>query len=328
MTKKLTLFLVALGARVAAAHIVPIDPSLCTFDPVSLSVPATGATGSAAAPRDEDALRIVYDTGSSEATFCPAVALNPRGSCGVSVPRAFTLGAVAGTLTFPPIFRARMFAGGDLELAGLSVGVDVGGVSASVPVTFTSGLAAADDMVVEGAPFAGFGEFHLVGVARDGLPPPLAGQTLVLGLSCMAVPAPDVDQFAQPARVTSFSGRINGGKGRLRAVVDAGAAGTPVLGAAPLLVRLASNDTSIAAAVVSGAGDARRWRGMSADGRVKVVVRTHATSELIVTLNVRHATPPAVSGRVLVQVTLDLAGTIARGETLFHATHGGRALRS
>src|SRR5690349_20988249 len=113
-------------ARVAIAHIVPIPPSLCTFDPLRLEVPATGLAGAAQAAGPADAVRIVYDSGASRIQVCPAVA-DPD-QCGAVVPRPFTLGSTTGTLAFPAVFAGQMLSSGDIATDDLPITFTVGGI--------------------------------------------------------------------------------------------------------------------------------------------------------------------------------------------------------
>ena len=89
------------------AHIVPVPPSVCAFQPFALSVPATGIAGSAQAAGPADGMRVLYDASASQVQLCPVDPGNPT-SCGTAVPRSFSLGAATGTVTLPPIFDGRM----------------------------------------------------------------------------------------------------------------------------------------------------------------------------------------------------------------------------
>src|SRR6185436_16744794 len=87
-TMKSMTFLLALLllAGRADAHSVPIDPSLCTFDPVDITAPSTGFAAIAAPPAATDTFRIVWDPGSSRAQLCSADPADPTGRCATVPP--------------------------------------------------------------------------------------------------------------------------------------------------------------------------------------------------------------------------------------------------
>jgi hypothetical protein len=72
-------------ATEAFGHIVPVPPSTCTFDPVTVEAPATSAIGTTAPPVAADQFRILYDTQASNAEF----------DLRAVPPRAFTVGSVS-----------------------------------------------------------------------------------------------------------------------------------------------------------------------------------------------------------------------------------------
>src|SRR5207245_10512246 len=176
----------------APAHIVPVPPSTCVFDPVTIEAPASGVVGTAAPPEAADQFHIFYDPAASQATF----------DMQSVPPRSFTVAGVDGTFALPGLVVGTLISSGDLTLI-TSLAFTMNGSTTSVPITLTTGLAAAADMVVEGMPIASDGRFALVGItAASGLGPPLGGQLLAVLLPCQAVPRPGPDQFHFATRTT------------------------------------------------------------------------------------------------------------------------------
>src|SRR5262249_10677926 len=193
----MALLAAAWPARTLRAHIVPVPPSVCAFQPFALNVPATGVAGDAQAAGPADALRVLYDASASQVQLCPVDPGNPT-SCGVAVPRSFSLGAATGTVTLPPIFDGRMLSSGDVTIFDLPVTLTVGTTTTTRRVTLTTGLVSMKGTVAQGTPLQGLGSFTLVGRVDDGvLPAPLADAMLVT-LSCQPRPVPDKTQFLAP----------------------------------------------------------------------------------------------------------------------------------
>ena len=89
------LALLLLSGR-ASAHIIPVPPSDCTFDPVTIEAPASGVVGTAAPPGSADQFRILYDPQASNAEF----------DLRSVPPRTFTAAGVQGTFALPAIVFA------------------------------------------------------------------------------------------------------------------------------------------------------------------------------------------------------------------------------
>src|SRR5438445_1790596 len=91
----LAVFFAAAGA---SAHIVPVPPSACAFDPITIEAPAAGvvATGAPAGPAD--GFRILYDPQASTAQF----------DLGGVLPRGFTAAGVDGTVALSSLFVASL----------------------------------------------------------------------------------------------------------------------------------------------------------------------------------------------------------------------------
>jgi len=327
------LLLATLGAPLSArAHIVPIPPSTCVFDPVDLQVPAMQLSGAAQPGGTADTMRIVYDSSASKIQLCAA----PGGAdvCGDAVPRPFTVGATAGTLTLPGIFNGRMLSSGDVTITDLPVSIAIGGVTATVPVTLTTALVALEGRVFEGVPLQGLGSLVLVGALNAAaLPPPFAGQSVLLTLSCLPRPVPDKDQFALPLRTTSIAGRLGSRQARIRATSDGSFVMPSDFTTGPLLLAVDVGGATVASAVVSGGLRGRRKVvGKSDDGRATIAVRSErrrGTSRLVLTAEFRGVTvPPEPAGApVLLDLTFSVGGVIGRGEQLFHVDRTGHRLR-
>jgi hypothetical protein len=329
-TRRFTLLLVVVAmVRTASAHIVPIPPSTCRFDPVDFRVPATGLSGSAQTGALADTLRILYDASANQIQICSTIAGDGARCGGEAVARPFTLGPATGTLTLPALFQGVMRSSGDVTLPDLPLTLVVGGSSATIPVTLTTGLVAVDGTVVEGTPLQGLGSLILVGVlGGSALPPPIAGQSVLVRLSCQPRPVPDKDQFVPDLQMTAIKGQITSGQVRLRASIDIASATPPDLVATPVLLAVNVDGTEVASAVVSSGLQGRgRLSGTSDDARSTITVRQTAR-RLLLTALLRDVTlpPPTPGAPVIVDVTLDGGGRIGRGEQLFRTNRSGKRL--
>ena len=61
--------LLLLAAVSARAHIVPVPPSTCAFDPVIVEMPAAALIATGAPPAPADTFHILYDPQASAAQF-------------------------------------------------------------------------------------------------------------------------------------------------------------------------------------------------------------------------------------------------------------------
>src|SRR5262245_45948477 len=86
--------LLLLAAATARAHIVPVPPSTCAFDPVTVEMPAVGLIATGAPPAPGDTFHILYDPQASAAQF---------NLTGVP-PRSFGATGVMGSFSVSPIF--------------------------------------------------------------------------------------------------------------------------------------------------------------------------------------------------------------------------------
>src|SRR5207245_1122805 len=135
--------LLLLLAPSAPAHIVPVPPSTCVFDPVTVEAPMSGVVGAAAPPEPADQFQIFYDPAASQATF----------DMQSVPPRSFTAAGVDGTFALPGLVVGTLISSGDLTLT-TSLAFPMSGGTTTVPITLTTGLAAAAAMVVAGMPIA------------------------------------------------------------------------------------------------------------------------------------------------------------------------------
>ena len=330
MRRALALVLLGVWPAVrVAAHVVPVPPSLCRFEPMTLEVSATGVGGAAAAATDADTVLLKYDTGTSSIVVCPAAAPDFT-ACGPVVPRGFTLGASTGTLAFPAQFGATLLASGDALVPSLPVQMTLDGAGATATFRLTTGLVDVAGTVREGVPLRDLESFVLVGTAApDTLPGTLLGQTVVLRLSCQPRPIPDKDQFLLPARVATLAGRIGASTASLRATVELPTPATLDFGAAPamLLVHVAGQPVG-AVVVTGGLAGKHAKKGKSDDGRSTLSVKQKGT-KLLVTARLGAVTMTSQTPGVPVDVdlVLDAGGLLARGERLFHASRNGRTLK-
>lgn len=312
------------------AHIVPIPPSRCSFEPLDLSVPSTGATGQAQPAASADVIRLVFDAGQSRIQVCPAAA-DPN-QCGPAVVRDFTLGTTTGTLMFPSLFIGRMLASGDLTFEHLPIAFTAGSNVAMVPVTLTTALVTSGGQIFEGVPLQGLQSLTLVGVA-DGaaLPAPLTGHSMLLTISCQPLPVPDKDQFALAASVSPIGGQITSTKAKLHATVLTFDPASPNFGGHPTMLAVHVDGVTVATAIFSNGlqGD-RRASATSDDGSTILSIRQQSPGKLALVASLDKIALPTQSpgGRVLVEVTLDTAGILGRGEQLFHVSRNARKLRS
>ena len=318
----------------ALAHLVPIPPSTCAFEPLDFHVPAMGLDGAAQLAGPADAMRIVFDAPANQIQVCPA-ASGGTDPCGSPVPRQFTVGTMAGTLAFPAVFNGRMLSSGDLTIPDLPITTVIGGATATVSVTLTTALVAVNGAVVEGTPLKELGSFVLVGVLdAAALPPPLATQSVLVTMSCLPRPVPDKTQFAPPIQTTSLGGEISSQGARIRATADVSLTSPPDLTTGPTLIAVDVGGKTVASAVLSGGLRGRRTiAGQSDDGHTAITVRSvrrGAASRLVVTASFSDVTlPPQTPGApVLVDLILDAGGVIGRGEQLFHVSRNGRRLRA
>ena len=310
-------------AASAPAHIVPVPPSTCVFDPVTIEAPASGVVGTAAPPQPGDQFQIFYDPAASQATF----------DMQSVPPRSFTAAGVQGTFALPGLVVATLISSGDLTLT-TSLAFTMNASATTVPITLTSGLAAAAGMVVEGTPIASDGRFALVGItAESGLGAPLGGPVLAVRLACQAVPRPDTDQFHFATRTTPVSATLSVRFLKLRAIFAPGAMDVPAFPARPALLRASSGDTTIAA-VDLPSGLAARGRklfiGQSDDGRAALGVRRlrrPGPAAYLLAVKVKRPTlPAAASRRVSVTLTYVVGGLLSRRTLPMRAKRHGALL--
>ena len=327
---------ILLAAAAASAHVIPVCPSTCAFDPIEIDAPDGGISVMAAPPGPSDQFVIKYipDPQAGAAQF------------GMSAvpPRSFTVDGVNGTLALPAVFNARMTNVGDLVVS-VPVTITLGGAPASVAMTLTTGLATAGTMILEGAPIPAKGntaiipcptdqsitQFTMVGaVPESGLSAPLAGRFGVR-LSCQTTPAPDRDQFTLATQTTLVSTRLTAQMLKLRAIFAPGPTETADFPNQPAVVRVHAGDTVVAVGNLPGGLPARGKKvfvGMSADGRAAIGVRILRQKPLTYFLETKlrdPALPQAGAGRLDVTFTCEVGGLLSRVEgSLRPNRHGTR----
>jgi hypothetical protein len=317
--------LVAL-ARLAQAHSLPIDPSVCAFEPLELAAPAPGLVVVAAPPTDADRFRIVYDPAPSLLQVCGADPVDPANRCADAPPRGLSGAGVDATIDLA-LFQGRLTAAGDVTVVSAPLTITLGGETATLAVPLTTGLVAVDSVLEEGSAIAADGTFTLVGVATTpALPVPLGGTPLLVRMTCRASPPPDLDQFTAAATTRSFGGKMNPTVARLKAVVERGAV-TPDL-SLPTLVRLSVGGTTVASVSLPGGlapAGGRKFTGASADGLATVTVRSlRGGARDKVSLRLPAPVLPATSEtRVDVRLTTQLGGVLARGTRAFRVKPRG-----
>ena len=316
--------LLLLLAASAAAHIVPVPPSTCVFDPITIEAPTSGVVGTAAPPAPANQFQIFYDPAASQADF----------DMQSVPPRSFTAAGVEGTFALPGLVVATLMSSGDLTLAP-TLAFTMNATTTTVPITLTTGLAAAAGMVVEGMPIASDGRFALVGItAESGLGRPLGGQLLTVRLACQAVPRPDTDQFHFATRTTPVSATLTARTLRLRAIFAPGATDVPDFPGSPALLRTSNGDTTIAAVDLPSGLPARGRKlfiGRTDDRRAALGVRRlqrPGPAAYLLAVKVKSPTLPAVTGGpVNVTLTYDVGGLLSRLTLPMRVKRHGALLR-
>src|SRR5262245_19384987 len=201
--------LVFAAATRAAAHSIPVDPSVtsCTM---TLSDPTTGVPALTVS-QPTPPFRGMYDRTASTTQVCEADATFPQTRCAAGVtarPVVDGGGAPWGTLTFPAVFVMGFTATGDfIAPAPVSLTlVPTGGAATAVPVVPTTGLAAVGTAVVSGRALDATGAFTLVASA-DLSALGLATPSAVI-MQCQAAPSPDADQFALTDHFVHLGGKL------------------------------------------------------------------------------------------------------------------------
>lgn len=333
MTKMLLAALLLTGAQLAHGHSEPIDPSTCTLSPLEISAPGAGLAGSVAAPGSFDVLRQVYDAPSGSVTFCVADHTAPATTCATATsPRAFTMGAVTGMLTFPLSFKMAMLATGDLTIADLPLEIDTGPGAVTVPFVFTTGLlSSAGGGLLEGAPIDATGAVVFVGRGVGaGLPAPLADQELLLRGSCTLDPPPDLDQFPLTPTITKVTGRIKADGVRLKLAVALQPGQIAAFPTSPAMVRLHAGDTMLAEVAIPGGltRTKRKFQGTGANGATVTVHVTSARKYVLSAKLPTGAVPDGAHGKITVDVTQDVGGFLSRATRTFKANRKGTLLHA
>jgi hypothetical protein len=314
--------LVAVLAARASAHIVPIVPSTCGFDPASVELPAT-AVVAPLAPAGGDEVDIIYDLPTSTAQFS-------RRSV---PPRPFSVGGVDGTLALPPFFVATLLANGELTTSPeftFTLGADT--VTVSIPLT--TGLVVAGDSLIEGAPIGPDGRFTWVGVVDPSpLGPPLAGGPLAVRLSCQATPVPDTDQFRVGTTTPLLSVSLKASLLKLKLVATPGTGDEPDFAGPATLLRVSSGGAPVASLALAGlqARGRKNFVGQSGDGRATIGVRKirrkgEVAYRLVLKLQ-GPSMPSAVDAPLVATITYDVGGLLSGKTVTLRPKRHGTLLR-
>ncbi len=317
------LVIALVAATSASSHIVPVPPSTCAFDPVTVEAPAAGVVGSAAPAGPADGFHILYDPQASSAQFDLS---------GVP-PRSFTAAGTQGTIGLSSIFGATLRNDGDLTSTPTFTFALPGG-TAMLAIPVTTGLVIAGDAVLEGIPLGADGRFTLIGaVDPSPLAPPLAGGPLVVRLGCQAVPRPDTDQFRLATRTTAVSASLTAKVMRAKLIFAPGAMDTPDFAGRPAILRVSSGETTITTADLPtglAAHGKQLFIGRSADGRTAIGVhalRRGGELDYLLALKLKTPALPGSTGAVPVVVTYDLGGLLSHVTLAMQPKRHGMLLR-
>jgi len=223
-----------------------------------------------------------------------------------------------------------MLSSGDMTIPDLPLTLVLAGTPVTTQVTLTTGLVSVNGTVAEGTPLQGLGSFTLVGRIDGGaLPAPVAGESMLLTVSCQPRPVPDKDQFVGVLAMASIGGQLTAKQVRLRATVNGSTASPPDLNGS-LLLAVNLDGKMVASAVFSaGVQGRRQLTGTSDDGNAVITVRRASAGRLVLSARLRNTTLPPQSPRapVLLDVTLDGGSFISRGEQLFRTSGNGQRVR-
>jgi len=316
--------LLLLAATTVRAHIVPVPPSTCAFEPVTVGMPAAGLIATGAPPAPGDLFHILYDPQASSAQF---------NLTGVP-PRSFSATGVTGSFSVSPIFGAALANDGNLQATPTFTFTTPAG-TASASIALTTGLVVAGDAVLEGVPLSkASGTFALTGVLDpSSLPAPLTGGPLVIRLGGVAVPPPDTDQFRIATQTTVLSAAITAKLAKARFIFAPGTNDQPDFPGRTALLRISTGDTTITTAnLPSGlaAHGKKLFIGRSADGRAALGVHTLRRSGQVAYLfavKLKTPTLPAAAGAVPTTITYDVGGLLSRVTVSLHPKRGGALLR-
>ena len=330
MTTRFPILIFVLLAAPAFAHLVPINPSTCALD-VRLAAPAAGIDAVVDPPAAGDLVRTSYEPDAnptrSQMQVCPADPVDPSERCVVAFPaRAFTVNGVAGSITLPSAFAFRLLANGDLHATDVPVSIAFGGSGpVTVPFELATGLVLVGTPVL-GTPIDASGAFTVVGAGAGGtLPAPLGGVALELTLGCTLAPAPDLDQFALPARLDKVRGTLTTKKVKLTMVIESDVTMPADFGGLPTILRLAEGDASVLDGVSTLAAGAR-GRFASASGDLVVSPLRSRTSRLMKVVLKRSIATASTFTSGDGTMALSSGGLMASRSVSLKATHHGTRL--
>ncbi len=332
MKTPLLIVSVLLVSSTARAHSAPVLPSACSPEPLEITLPSIGLRIVAAPAGPTDQLRILYDTGTSTAQLCPADAADPRGKCAAAPPPRVLAGLGPGaSLTFPAVFSARLLASGELVATDVPLVLTVGGTAYAVPTTLTSGPAGVGEDISDapGQPIAPDGSLAIVGATRlTGLPFPYTDAPAFMRFTCVAAPAPDLDQFALAPRIVRLKGTVTASGLTLRAKLVSGDAAADFARPARVLARgtFGSRGLSLDGLVPRGRS---AFVGQSTNGQNAVEIRRVKRRPVAVyRLRIRLSgviNPLPADGTTL-DLAMDVGGLVTRTTQTLRARRRGTIL--
>jgi hypothetical protein len=331
--------LLILLASTASAHIVPIDPSTCSFG-IQLAAPDASVVAivepPVAPPIAGDLVRESYTPDSnstrSQMQVCPADPDAPSERCALAFrARGFLVNGVAGSIRLPSAFGLRLLANGDLHAAAVPITIAFGSSPpVAVPFELGTAIVLVGNTPVSGMPLVGLDEttaaFRLIGAGMsDQLPAPLGSTPLELQLSCTLTPKPDLDQFAIAPRLIKVRGALTTKKVKLTLVLESEVTMSADFAAVPTVLRLGPEDAALLQSIVTLTAGAR-GRFASSDGELLVTPLRSRTSRLTKVVLHKSMAPaePYTSGEGT--VALSSGGLMARRGVSLKANRRGTRL--
>jgi hypothetical protein len=211
---------------------------------------------------------------------CPADPTDPSGRCGASMPRAFVMPPVDGTIALPAVFTMRMLSSGDLDAENVPITLSVKATNVSsaftqtitVPFTLTTGFALAGTTPLLGSPFDASGAVKLVGTGSiEQIPATTFGGALALELSCVHTPPPDLDQFAPAPRLTKVRGAITAKKVKITMTLESELSMAVDPTGVPTILRLQDGGGATLLQQVMPLQSGTRGRFASSGGELKIM---------------------------------------------------------
>lgn len=288
----------------ARGHSAPIPPSDCNLE-LSLSIPslsvsmASGSSSPAAVLRYDVAQSLVQLETSSD-------------------PVPLAANELDATVALPSAFPVSVDFGGELLASATNVRLGFAGSSTSLTAELTTGLVAADGVVASGAPIGSASPLSMVGVVRGAFPPPVADRNVLVRVSCVAVPIPDLDQFVRGSRVEKLRATATGRQVVAKGVWKASTSQTLPSAGVPVLFQLRSGPVVLSEsgeAVRLQAAGRRRWAGQAVDGTSVRIAQVGGQRKALFKITVAGppiGIPPA--GAAAADVVIQVGAAVGRGD--------------